>query len=161
MTDNVDKQVIRRVQQGFPLTSAPYQMMATEIGISEAEFLDRLQRMKTQGILRKMGAVLQHRVAGFHGNALCCWRIPDESVNEIAAGMAAYSFISHVYLRRPHEKWPYNLYTVFHSPTRENCLERIEAVAHGLGLNEYQVLFSRKNWKRSTLMLLQETHEER
>ncbi len=157
MIDSVDQKIIRRVQGEFPLTPAPYRLMADEIGISEAELLERLSQMKAMGMLRKMGAVLQHRVAGFHGNALCCWRIPDVMVKEVAARMAACSFISHVYLRQPHEKWPYNLYTVFHSHTREECQERIETMAKTLAMAEYRVLFSRKNWKRSQLVLLQET----
>ena len=157
MADIVDQQIIRRVQGDFPLTPAPYRLMAAEIGISEEELLERLRRMKTAGILRKMGAVLQHRSAGFHGNALCCWKVADDRVKEVAGRMSASSFISHVYLRQRHERWPYNLYTVFHSHTREECLERIEAMARELSLAEYRVLFSRKNWKRSQLVLLQET----
>ena len=157
MTDTVDQQIIRRVQGAFPLMPDPYRIMADEIGISQEELLARLNRMKAAGMLRKMGAVLQHRMAGFHGNALCCWRIPAERVNAVAAVMAPCTFISHVYLRQPHEKWPYNLYTVFHSHTREECLERVEAMARDLGVTEYRVLFSRKNWKRSQLLLLHET----
>ncbi len=45
--------------------------------------------MKASGILRKMGAVLQHRLAGFHGNALCCWNIESDRVDEFARKMAA------------------------------------------------------------------------
>ena len=157
MTDTVDQQIIRRVQGAFPLMPDPYRIMADEIGISQEELLARLNRMKAAGMLRKMGAVLQHRMAGFHGNALCCWRIPVERVNAVAAIMAPCTFISHVYLRQPHEKWPYNLYTVFHSHTREECLERVEAMAQEIGVTEYRVLFSRKNWKRSQLLLLHET----
>ncbi|HWR30395.1 MAG TPA: Lrp/AsnC family transcriptional regulator [Negativicutes bacterium] len=157
MTDIVDQQIIRRVQGEFPLMPDPYRMLAEEIGISEEALLERLRRMKAMGMLRKMGAVLQHRVAGFHGNALCCWRIPLDKVDEVAARMSACSFISHVYLRQPHEKWPYNLYTVFHSPTREECQERVETMAKDIGMTEYRMMFSRKNWKRSQLALLQET----
>ena len=157
MIDSVDRQIIRRVQQGIPLVPAPYSLIAADIGIAEGELLARLRHMRERGMLRKMGAVLQHRSAGFHGNALCCWKIEDDRVKEVAGRMASCSFISHVYLRQRHERWPYNLYTVFHSHTREECLERIKTMARELGLAEYLVLFSRKNWKRAQLVLLQET----
>jgi len=113
--------------------------------------------MKATGLLRKMGAVLQHQMAGFRGNALCCWNIKEEKVSSVAKMMSAAPYISHVYLRRPHAKWPYNLYTVFHARTREECLECVQAMAKETVVSEYQVLFSRKNWKRSKLELLQET----
>lgn len=160
MTDRVDQQIIRRLQGEFPLVPAPYRRLAEEIGITETELLERLQRMKAQGILRKMGAVLQHRVAGFHGNALCCWQVPAEQVKTVVAQLVGRPFISHVYLRKPQEQWPFNLYTVFHAHTREECLERIEQTAQELNLAVYRVLFSRKNWKRSQLALLRETSEE-
>ena len=115
--------------------------------------------MKERGMLRKMGAVLQHHKAGFHGNALCCWQIPLERVGAVSEKMSACKYISHVYLRKPHEKWPYNLYTVFHSQTREACLALVEEMAQSIGITEYQVLFSRKNWKRARLPLLQEQED--
>ena len=149
------------MQEDFPLTPDPYRLVAEEIGISEQELLERLQQMKSRGVLRKMGAVLQHRTAGFHGNALCCWRIPAEEVERAASLLAAQDFVSHVYLRQPHVKWPYNVYTVFHGHTREECRHRVERTAAALGGAEHRMLFSRKNWKRSQLMLLQESIEER
>jgi DNA-binding Lrp family transcriptional regulator len=116
--------------------------------------------MKANGILRKMGAVLQHRLAGFHGNALCCWNIESDRVDEFARKMAACSYISHVYLRLPHPKWPYNFYTVFHSHTCEQCLTLVEDMAKEIGVSAYQIMFSRKNWKRAQLPLLQEQQED-
>ena len=160
MRDRIDQQIIRRLQGEFPLVPAPYRVLAEQIGISEAELLERLRRMKTAGILRKMGAVLQHRVAGFHGNALCCWQVPADRVECVVAKLVGRPFISHVYLRQPQEQWPYNLYTVFHAHTREECLAQIERTAQELDMICFRVLFSRKNWKRSQLALLRETSEE-
>ena len=159
MIDSVDRQIIRRVQQGVPLASSPYSIIAADIGIAEEELLARLRHMKERGMLRKMGAVLQHHKAGFHGNALCCWQIPLERIGAVSEKMSACKYISHVYLRKPHEKWPYNLYTVFHSQTREACLALVEEMAASIGVSAYQVLFSRKNWKRSRLPLLQEQED--
>ena len=64
MIDSVDRQIIRRVQQGIPLVPAPYSIIAAEIGIVEGELLARLRHMRERGMLRKMGAVLQHHKAG-------------------------------------------------------------------------------------------------
>ena len=156
MIDELDERIIRRVQIDFPLTPEPYKVMAEEIGIAETELLLRLRRMKAAGVLRKMGAVLQHRIAGFHGNALCCWQVPPARLEAVAALLTACGFVSHVYLRVPHAKWPYNLYTVFHSYTRAECLALVQDLAQRIGVTDFRVLFSKKNWKRSQLLLLQE-----
>ena len=160
MIDSVDQQIIRRVQQGIPLVPAPYRIIAAEIEIAEEELLARLRHMKERGMLRKMGAVLQHHKAGFHGNALCCWQVPLDRVGAVSEKMSACKYISHVYLRLPHEKWPYNLYTVFHSNTREACLALVQEMVNSVGIDAYRVLFSRKNWKRARLPLLQEQQED-
>ena len=154
MVDCIDEKIIRRVQTDFPLTAAPYLVMAADLGIDEEELLRRLRLLKEQGILRKMGAVLQHRIAGFHGNALCCWNVPESRLQEVINQLTVNTHISHVYLRQPHARWPYNLYTVFHSHTREACLEWVQETAKALDIHDFQPLFSRRNWKRSQLLLL-------
>lgn len=161
MIDIVDQKIIRQMQEDFPLCPNPYQVIAGQVGISEAELLERLQKMKESGVLRKLGAVLQHLLAGFHGNALCSWRVASEQLEQVSRRMAECSFISHVYIRQSHPKWPYNLYTVFHGHSREECLALIENTASDLGLETYQVMFSRKNWKRAQLPLLQQLEEEK
>lgn len=160
MIDSVDEQIIRRMQGEFPLSASPYKVLAEDMGISEQVLLERLDQMKQSGTLRKMGAVLQHRLAGFHGNALCCWKVDTGRLEEISSRMVDCAYISHVYLRQPHPKWPYNLYTVFHSHTREQCKILMEQMARTIGITDYQVMFSRKNWKRSQLPLLPEQQEE-
>lgn len=160
MIDFVDQKIILQMQEDFPLCPNPYQTIADQVGISETELLSRLQLMKDSGLLRKLGAVLQHLLAGFHGNALCSWQVEPELLERVSRRMAECAFISHVYIRQPHAKWPYNLYTVFHGHSREECLGLIEKTAADLGLKTYQVMFSRKNWKRAQLPLLQHVRGE-
>ena len=59
----VDKKIIRALQNDFPIVSEPYKAIAGEIGISEESLMQRLALMKETGVLRKMGAEhhIQHK----------------------------------------------------------------------------------------------------
>ena len=54
--DDLDRQLLNRLQSDFPLTSAPYQLLGEELGLNEAEVLERIGRLKEQGIIRRIGA---------------------------------------------------------------------------------------------------------
>ena len=129
MISLLDRKIVQALQQGFPIVSKPYSELARRAGVEESVLLERLRTMKENGMLRKMGAVVQHRIAGFHGNALCCLTVPAEQMDEVAKQLMGKPFISHVYARAPQAGWPYNLYTVFHSSDRPGCVRLIEDVA--------------------------------
>lgn len=160
MISELDRKIIQALQHGFPLVSEPYAELATRAGVDEALLLERLSVMKKSGMLRKMGAVIQHRIAGFHGNALCCWQVAEDRMDAVAAQLMDNPTISHVYARAAQPGWPYNLYTVFHSSDRPGCVRLIDAVAKDIGLSEYRILFSIKNWKRSPLLLGKESERK-
>lgn len=160
MISALDRKIVQALQQGFPLVAEPYAELAKRAGVEESVLLERLHEMKTKGTLRKMGAVVQHRIAGFHGNALCCWSVPEVQTEAVAKLLMEKPYISHVYERFSQPGWPYNLYTVFHSADRQGCIRLIDAVAKDIDISEYRILFSIKNWKRSPLLLLQEQEKE-
>jgi len=151
MPDEIDKQIIRRLQANFPLVPAPYKQVANEIGISEAEVIQRLTKLRETGALRKLGAVLDQHQIGIEGNALCAWDAPVDRLDELGCSMARQRGVSHVYVRVPREDWPYNLYVVLHAPSRPECEEIAKALAEVSGLRKYVLLFSTHTWKRSQL----------
>ena len=84
MLDEIDRKITRAMQGDFPLVEEPYKEIAAKVGIGEEELLLRLRRFKENGQIRKMGAVLQHRAAGFTANVLSAWVVPPERMDEIA-----------------------------------------------------------------------------
>ena len=60
MVDAIDKKIIHVLQNGIPVVAEPFAALAKEVGIPTEDFLARLRRLKEEGILRRMGAVLQH-----------------------------------------------------------------------------------------------------
>ena len=145
---DADKAVVRALQGDFPLVLEPYKMLAEKIGMTEKEFLTRVQRLNEEKAIRKMGAVLRHREVGYTANVLCAWVVPPERLDEVAKNMSASPAVSHCYDRTTAEDWRYNLYTMIHAKSREEC-ERIAAtLAEENGVEERVMLYSKKEWKK-------------
>ena len=51
------KKYLNILQKEFPLEERPFQVVAERCGITEEEALSRIQKMKDEGIIRRIGAV--------------------------------------------------------------------------------------------------------
>ena len=146
---DTDKKVVRALQGEFPLVAEPYKALAAGVGMSEEEFLARAQRLATEKKIRKMGAVLRHREVGFTANVLCAWVVPPERLDEVAKNMSASPSVSHCYDRTTTKDWQYNLYTMIHAKSREECENIAARLAEENELDERVMLYSKKEWKKT------------
>lgn len=151
MLDNLDKRIIAVMQGEFPLVAEPYKELAKHIGITEQQLLDKLIEYRDSGQLRKMGGVLRHREIGYAANALCAWKVPENRLKETGQFMSAYKAVTHCYSRIPQPQMPYNFYTMLHAHTREECQALAAQLSQETGLNDYQLLFSTREWKKTSM----------
>lgn len=154
--DPIDKKIIKVVQGVFPLVKEPYKEFAQRIGISHEELLERLKRYKRAGQIRKMGAVLRHREVGFSSNVLCAWVVPEERLEEVGTRMAANASVSHCYDRNTAPGWPYNVYTMIHGHSRDECDKIAELLGEQNHLNQKIMLYSVKEWKKTSMLYFSE-----
>ncbi len=96
--DKLDKQILNILQQDYPLHTNPYGVMADELGISEDEVLARISQLKEQGIIRRIGAILDARNMGFY-STLCAASVPEARINEVAAIINQCEGVTHNYVR--------------------------------------------------------------
>ena len=144
-----DKAIIRALQGEFPLVAEPYKALAESVGMTENEFLARAEKLLKEKKIRKMGAVLKHREVGFVANALCAWVVPAERLDEVARNMSAAKEVSHCYDRTTRPDWQYNLYTMIHGKSRQECEEVAARLAEENGVTERVMLYSKKEWKKT------------
>jgi DNA-binding Lrp family transcriptional regulator len=107
--------------------------------------------MKERGEIRRFGATLRHQKAGYGSNAMVAWYVDDEDMARIGDFMAARPEISHCYHRVNCMDWPYNLYTMVHAKTPEECAQTVEELARLSGVEEFDVLRSRKEFKKTSM----------
>lgn len=150
---NLQKKILLKTQDGIPITSSPYAKIAQELSISENEVVQNIIEIKEKNIIRRFGASIGHRDIGIVANAMCVWNVPDIMVEKIGKMMADCKYVTHCYLRPRYPDWPYNMFTMVHSYSREECLEIVNKISEMTGISDYDVLFSKKEFKKTGIKL--------
>jgi DNA-binding Lrp family transcriptional regulator len=146
-----DQQLLAAIQYGLPITSRPYAALSEQLGISENEVLERLTNLKRQGLIKRLGVIVNHRQLGYRANAMVVWDIPDTEVKDIGARVSAFAFVNLCYRRPRHgTQWPYNLYCMIHGKSRETVLAQLQQLTDACELSVYarQILFSHRCFKQ-------------
>ena len=151
--DKIDAEIIKNTQDGIPLISRPFKEVAENLGISENEVIKRLSDLQRIGAIRRFGASIGHRAIGFTANAMCTWNVPNDQVEEVGAIMAGFSEVTHCYERPRREGWPYNLFTMVHAYTRDECRKVAKQISRATGIDDYSILFSEKEFKKTGVRL--------
>jgi DNA-binding Lrp family transcriptional regulator len=113
--------------------------------------LELLERFKARKLMRRLAAVMNHRTAGFKANAMGVWAVPDDRLAEIGPQMASFAAVSHCYRRPTYEDWPYTVFTMVHGQSARDCEATIEAIRDEIGVDEYALLWSIKEYKKVRL----------
>lgn len=151
MLTEKEKQIIRELQRGIPLVNRPFKLLAQNLNTTEEELLDKIKNLLERGYIRRIGATVRHHNLGFQANAMVVWNVPDELVAEKGRKMAGFSEVSHCYQRPRRPDWPYNLFTVVHGRTREECIQAVKKMSSATGMKNYRLLFSTMELKKSSM----------
>ena len=155
--DAVDRALIKATQAGLPLAPRPFAVIAEAIGSSEADVMNRLERLQAAGAIRRIAAVPNHYALGYRANGMSVWDVEDDAVDRLGRRVGALPFVSHCYRRprRPPE-WPYNLFAMVHGRSQGDVDDEIGEIASLLGsaAHRHEVLYSTKILKKTGLRLV-------
>ncbi len=147
-----ERAILRFVQGSVPDSPTPFGDIAQELGLTEKEVLGLLQRLKEDGSIRRFGATLYHQEAGYGANVMVAWLVePQAAVERVSRVMIQRSEITHCYERRTCPEWPYNLYTMIHGKSREDCRRLVRELAEQTGISRYELLFSDRELKKTSM----------
>ena len=97
-----------------------------------------------------MGALVDHRRLGYVANALAVFAAGPQQADAAGEALAARAEVSHCYLRRSVEAFPYNLFAMFHGRDAGAVRRSIDALAAELPIDRHEVLFSIAEYKKSS-----------
>lgn len=149
--DAIDYRLIETIQRGLPLCSRPYAEIAAKLGVDEQEVIARLSALRQQGLIKRLGVIVNHRRLGYRANAMVVIDVPDQLVDQIGGHIGRFSFVNLCYKRpRQGENWPYNLYCMIHGKSRGRVLQQLQSLIEACGLNQFamEVLFSKRCFKQ-------------
>ena len=110
-------------QRDFPLVPRPYRAIAEAAGLSEAEVIEIYARLKEDGALSRIGAVVTPNAAG--ASTLAAIAVPPARLGEVAGLVSAQAEVIHNY-EREHAFNLWFVVTAADARAVEEVLHRIE-----------------------------------
>jgi len=147
LTD-LHKQIIKYAQEDIKITQEPFLQMINEIGIDYDTFFASLQELQDAGIMRRFATILNHRKAGFNSNAMVVWDVDENNAEKIGQKIAAYSVVSHCYLRPKYPNWQYNLFSMIHAKNKKDIDNILKEMGDEIEFKSNKLLFSTKEFKK-------------
>jgi DNA-binding Lrp family transcriptional regulator len=129
--EETDKKILNILQKEFPLTEEPFYTVAKKCGISEEEVLARVQKMKNDGIIRRIGAVFDGAKLG-RVSTLCAARVPEEKIELFVKKVNANKNVTHNY-RRDDE---YNIWFTVSAASAKELEDFLDEVKEKTGVTD-------------------------
>lgn len=145
-----DRLILQYLHRGLPLKNRPYQEIAKKINISEEELFRRIKSLKEQGIIQRLGTILNHYRSGYSVNAMVVWQVPSRLISKTGKIMSEFPAVSHCYQRKTWPNWPYNLYTMIHARSKSECAKIIRKISGKTGIKQYEALYTMKEYKKKS-----------
>ncbi len=159
--NKIDRTILHILHDGIPIIKEPFAEIEKKVGISKDEIIKRLKRLIDDGVIRRFGISVNQRKVGIIANAVVAWKVPQNRVEEIGKAMSSYREITHCYERKVIPgRWEHNLFTVIHDYDRESVKRFVKKLSISIGLKEYLVLFSVKQFKRTSVPQFNQNHLE-
>ena len=141
----------RGLEVDLPLTLRPFEPIAQRAGMPPEELLGLAKGFLERGIMRRYAALLGHRKLGFRANAMICWEVSQERIEEVGLFMASSPAVTHCYERPTSAEWPYNLFTMVHASNRGECQTLAGDLSRTSGTPHYTLLFSTREYKKKRI----------
>ena len=132
--DATDKAIINGLQGGLPICERPYQVMAMQFDISEAELISRLENLLTQKVLTRFGPMFQiERMGGAF--TLAAMMVPESDFERVTTVVNSLPEVAHNY-RREHA---FNMWFVLATEMPEGIDKAIANIEAATGLPVYNM----------------------
>jgi DNA-binding Lrp family transcriptional regulator len=140
--DSTDSAILNRIQSDFPITSRPFLTVAEELELTEKEVLERVARLKADGIIRRIGANFVPGKLGFV-STLCAASVPADKIDHFAETVNRYPGVTHNYQRDN----TYNVWFTFIAPSMDEINANLEQITAETGVQDILNLPATKVFK--------------
>lgn len=140
--DSTDKNLLNEIQSGFPVTPEPFLALGNKLNISEDEVIERIKRLKEDGVIRRIGGNFNSRKLNFT-STLCAANVPPEKLDTFVDIVNSHKGVTHNYLR----SHKYNVWFTFIAPSREFIKNALEDISKKSGVRDILDLPAEKMYK--------------
>lgn len=140
--DTIDKKLLNFMQNEIPIDERPFKVLGEKLMLTENEVLKRVNKLKSDGIIRRIGGIFNSRKMGYT-STLCAAKVPENKIDEIAACINSYYEVTHNYIREDE----YNMWFTIITNSEESLNNILEEIRIKTSLDEIISLPSVKLFK--------------
>lgn len=140
--DDLDRRLLKVIQDDLPLVAEPYRALADVLQVSEAEIIARITRLQERRVIRRLGAVFDSRKLGYQG-VLCALRVPEQRLEAVSTVVNSYPGVTHNYLR----DYPYNMWFTLLAPSQSVLVDTVREIKERTGIDDMLVLPGKRVFK--------------
>jgi len=132
--DATDRRIINTLQSGIPVCDRPFEQAANALDIDEDTLIQRLIRLRKQGMLSRIGPMYHaERMGG--GLTLAAMRVPKKELDRVAAQVNAFDEVAHNY-ERDHV---FNMWFVLATETVDGIADTLSMIEKTTGYPVYNM----------------------
>jgi DNA-binding Lrp family transcriptional regulator len=132
--DEIDRKIINELQGGFPVCESPYQVVATQLGLTETALIKRIECLLEAGVLSRFGPLYHAEKMG-GGLTLAAVKVSEDDFDQVADIINAFPEVAHNYARN-HQL---NMWFVIATDEAKRVLEVIKEIEEKTGLMVYNM----------------------
>lgn len=140
--DDIDKRLLNLIQNEIPIDKRPFKILGEKLLLTENEILRRINNLKNEGIIRRIGGIFNSREIGYT-STLCAAKVPENRIEEVASYINKYEEVTHNYLR----EGEYNMWFTVITNSEENLNNIVQEIKTQTNLDEIISLPSIKLFK--------------
>ncbi len=133
--DELDWRILEALQNDFPLSARPYEIIARKLQIPCEQLWNRVQRLMAKGVIRRIGVSLDSRKLGFC-STLAAVSIEPNLVDKAAEIIGQFSEVTHSYLRKDN----FNIWFTIIATDEERLVEILEEIRTALSIDSSDIL---------------------
>jgi DNA-binding Lrp family transcriptional regulator len=133
--DELDWRILQALQNDFPLSARPYEIIACKLQIPCEQLWNRVQRLMTKGVIRRIGASLDSRKLGFC-STLAAVSVGPDLVDKAAEIIGRFPEVTHSYLRKD----DFNIWFTIIVTDEERLVEILEEIRTALSIDSSNIL---------------------
>ncbi|MBW1975557.1 MAG: AsnC family transcriptional regulator [Deltaproteobacteria bacterium] len=145
--DRTDRLLLNLIQKSFPVTVRPFEVLGARLHISEGEVMQRIERLKKNGIVRQISAIFNTGALGYE-SSLVAMAVPEGEIERAAMEINRYPGVSHNYLR----PCKYNIWFTIAVPPGENLKSLVAKLASRAGGWPFLILPAIKKFKLAVVL---------
>lgn len=96
--DDIDRAIINSLQGGFPICDQPFSAIAEPLGLTGAQLMSRIRKLKDDGIISRFGPMWHAERMGGE-LTLSAMKVPEDRFEEVADIVNSFPEVAHNYAR--------------------------------------------------------------